>query len=365
MMARTLTLLLVLASPLAHADEPATAPASTPATAPATSAAPTQDVVVLKDGSRLEGRVTAHVPGRYVTIVTARGEQTVTWDDVKRVILLKPLPPAPAPRATPTTPGGEQAAQGHGESKGDLSLRKGGFEYTKTLEAAEAKRQAWAKRGGSILSYELRGQATGFYIPKMKVLAMGMPSLGQLDPVAVEYEVDAGGVGGGVGGRISYLYLKLPDQTRRWSWLFMGRLATGVDFSAMSYRIPVGKTPTATTSLGYEYSSSGFISLQVPFVLSGSVGLGLSDGVGSWTGLVVSLGYAPSLSYSRATSGGGDGSFAFNPMGFEIAFDPTSLEAMIEKHAKKAHLRITAFVLPPVDPLNAWIITVGVGAIWY
>jgi len=324
---------------------------STPAAAAPPTAGP--DLVLLRDGTRLSGRVLRQEPGQYVLIQTAQGQQTVPWQEVSRVILARESEAGPQPEI------------GRGI----------GFGVGGTFADAEAKRRAWKKRGGALTSYEVRANVTGILFPNQTVPATpflcynnGYPSTGAVPPS----ETSAGGGGGGLGARAGVFYLSPPDPSKGGASFTAFRVTSGVDISYLYFAFPAGYDVQQGASCAavsgqqanIRYESSSLMQLNVPLNLGVHFGLGGFGAGSSWSGLVVGLAYSPSYSYTKvkdATEGQGNMNWA----GAELTVDVTTLEALLDEQAKEAHFRVAVFLLPPLKDGWPWLLTAGGGAVWY
>jgi hypothetical protein len=310
------------------------------------------DTVYLRDGTELTGRVLREEPDRYVVIATALGQQTIAWQEVRRVILA----------GTAGAAGGPRAELGAGFGLG----------MTGTLEESETKRQAWKKRGGTLASYEVRANVTGILLPNQPVPATpyycttssGYPTTGSAGPG----QGNAGGGGGGIGARtgVSVLNAPTPGKSRTFSAF---RISGGVDFWSLHFAFPTGYDvqqggTCRTGEVPMKYDGTSMMQLNVPLNLGVHVGLGGFDSRSSWGGLVLGLAYSPSYSYSKASEAT-EGQGNFNWAGVELTVDITTLEALLDKQAASAHFRLAAFLLPPLKEGWPWLFTAGCGAVWY
>jgi hypothetical protein len=318
--------------------EPSTAPAPA-APAPATPAAPAADeapvepldAVVLTDGSKVVGHIIELRTGSFVTVRDLSGtERTIQWSSLVEVrpahgAVVPATASAPAP-AAPATPVSEPTPVASPSPV--VTQRDHGYalEAEGTFDEAEKKRQDWKKRGGSLISYEFRGNA---------IFLTG----GGLT-----------GYGGGVGGRIAFLYLAPPDQASGSSTWGAFRLGVGYDWSY--------------TSVSFDGMSSSSQTASLPFAVGANIGLGGFGDAESWSGVVLGASWAPSFTSSKI-SGQDNPTGTFNYIGFEVTLDFTTLDAIADQYAKKAHWRISAFLLPPVGSSSTFFATFGVGAVWY
>jgi len=323
--------------PAASTSQPPTAPVAAPsapvADAGANDSAPV-DTVLLTDGTSVAGHVVQQQAGSFVTIRLASGEErTISWARVGEVKLAPrpasdatPAPvPAPVPSASATTPAppSEDTAPWKPlvtQRDNGIALDAGG-----TLDDAEKKRLDWKKRGGALVSYEIRGDAT--YLS-----GQGLS-----------------GYGAGAGGRLALFYMSPPDQAGGSTTWYAFRLGVGYDWSY--YHVSAAGT------------SSSLQTAQLPFALGGHVGLGGFGDAESWSGVVLGVSWAPAFSSSKVSGESPTGQF--NYAGAELSLDFTSLDAIADTYGKKAHWRVSAFILPPVTSSKLFLATFGIGAVWY
>ncbi|MBI3201965.1 MAG: hypothetical protein HYZ29_10510 [Myxococcales bacterium] len=327
-------------------------PEATPAPKPAARGPAGDDKVYLKDGTELTGRVLRQEPDRYVVIVTAQGQQTLPWQEIRRVILASDGAPG----------GGPRAELGAGFGVG----------MSGTFEESEAKRQAWKKRGGALASYEVRANVTGILFPDQTVPSTpyycvqpnGSPTMATV-PAS---QASAGGGGGGLGARTGVFVLNAPTPGKS-STFSAFRIAGGVDFSYLYFAFPVGYDiqqggRCQTGEVPAKYDGASMMQLNVPLNLGAHVGLGGFGAGSAWRGLVLGLAYSPSYSYTKASEAT-EGQGNFNWAGVELTVDVTTLEALLDKQAAEAHFRFAAFLLPPLKEGWPWLLTAGFGAVWY
>jgi hypothetical protein len=361
---------------LAHAQPPE--PPPSPPAAPA----PSEDVVLLKDGTQMRGTIVRQEPGQYVVLRTTDGrEVTLSWDDVRRVergsagpvAPAPPIAPAPTPAPTPPAPApapapAPQASAAPAES-GSKPAGAIGVSHEVEFKEAEARRQAWLARGGGIVGYEVRGYGMFVLLPPV-TLKYGTnivnPITGGSSDLEDREERGIGG-GGGIGGRIAFMSLSLPDPSLGGTWTAL-RVATGVDFSYAYIGFPiqtvaVNTYPDGSVATGYgtEYEGTSLLLINVPLQLGGMIGLGSFDGA-EWRGIALGASWTPAYSYVKP--GEGDGSGDFNYAGFEISLDILGKDGPLAASAPRAHGKVFAFLLPPVGDLPL-VATFGGGAVWY
>ncbi len=203
------------------------------------------DVVTLKDGSQIHGTVVQQEPGKYVVIRQTDGrETTISFDDVRHVEAAAGSPgaapgaSAPSRDATDGTTLGQVGAGValHGET---------------TFQEAEAKRQAWLHRGGSIFSFEVRGQ--GYFMMQRKTMLM--PSIAGYG--GGEAKLGFYGGGGGAGGRVAWMKLSLPDPKLGSTWTAL-RIGAGGDFQGGGGGIAISIPGFGSSGQGFGMFSMNF-----------------------------------------------------------------------------------------------------------
>ena len=319
---------------LAQTNDPPPAPPPTAAVATdaGTKDGAAQDAVLLVDGTTVAGQVVQQQAGSFVIIRVASGEErTISWARVAEVKIARPAEvqpaAAPSPSASAVPPPAATVPDAGAGTPPTVTERDHGYavEAGGTLDAAEKKRQDWKKRGGTLFSFEVRGEGT--YLSGQSL----------------------SGYGGGVGGRIALFYLKPPDPSSTSSRWYAFRLGVGYDWSYMN--VSAGGT------------SSSLQTAQLPFAVGGHVGLGGFGDAGQWSGAVLGFSWAPAFSSSKVSGQSPTGTF--NYAGAELSLDFTTLDAIAESYGKKAHWRLSAFVLPPVTSEKIFLATAGFGAVWY
>jgi hypothetical protein len=366
------------------------------------------DRIVLKDGGTVIVGTILSVDDNAVVIKTPNGRELhIRTSDVLKIQQRK-YKTAPKPAAEPEgddegAPAGAGAGAGAGdgsegqqqkpnkdgttyskkapdglggavESKHIPKSEDGyGIGYRQTLEEAEKKRQGWKKRGGALLGFDVMGQGSFMYFKPSSSGGCG--------------GMEMTGFGGGGSIHVNFLTMSPPnpdpDPKLHSSSLFLFQLGSGGEFDAFATQVKMSpctvNTPFGSTTAGGGTTSSGQGQVTVPFNAGLAFGIGGFGDKGVWRGLVVGAAYAPSLvtSFSFQSSSGGSGSSSgggsgggsnattsFNPVGFQLTFDITSLDAIVDKAAQEAHFRILFFGLPPTDK-TPLLVTAGIGAVWY
>jgi hypothetical protein len=232
-----------------------------------------------------------------------------------------------------------------------------GVAVDQTLES-DRIRQAWLARGGNIGAVEVSGGAS-FMFQEMEAPGMTMTSTG---------------VGFGLSTRFARLVFSPPQYERRdRSW---GAFKFGVGTEWSYFSVTTETEMNVCTYYGCTYDYTSTTSTMQSFSFVGT--LGFTRAFGSftsptkWSGVSVGVEWAPNytMTSTSATTGGGapaggettQGSF--NATGFAFSIEGGSLEALTAKLAKKAHLKLRLFVLPPVGDLPLFM-NVSVGAVLY
>ncbi len=253
-----------------------------------------------------------------------------------------------------------------------------------TFKEAEAIRQEWLRRGGSRLTWEARGQGLILLGPTHPLRA-GYVVTGS-DARTGPYVRDAtapstgdlsGGGAGGVGGRIAYEYMSLPDpSTGKGTWHAF-RIGSGADLnfgewftvqSTSQTGSPAAIYPRGTTlppagdhAVVTRYRAGEFRTswmVNVPVTLGYQIGIGSYKGP-DWTGAVLGIAYTPSLNVLMPYQF--DKSAYFVPWGFEASVD--IVKGMLST-GKQAFGKVFVYVLPPIKD-SFTVVSIGGGAAWY
>lgn len=346
------------------------------------------DVVVLKDGTEVRGTVLRQEPGQFVIVRTDEGrEVTLSWEEVRRVERGSAAPVSPEPAAPPAAPAPPPAPVPAAEAPAQVPVAGAGPSTTArldglglsqevTFEEAESRRRAWLSRGGGIVGFEVRGHGMFVLLPPVAfqhgASTVYVSPLGGVSTSSTLERRERRGIGGGggIGGRIAYMALSLPDPALGGAWTAL-RVASGVDFSYAYIGFPTQKVDVRQSSgAGFSrtdtvytipYQGTSLLLVNVPLQLGGMVGLGSFDGA-EWRGVALSASWSPSLSYVKP--GEGDGSSDINLAGFELAVDILGKDGPLDASAPRAHGKVFAFLLPPLGDLPL-VATLGGGAVWY
>jgi hypothetical protein len=250
-----------------------------------------------------------------------------------------------------------------------------------TFKEAEAIRQEWLHRGGSMLTYEVRGQGL-VIVGGAKTLRNGYASTGWSPSTGPSYFDDtsvspgdfSGGGAGGPGLRVSYMYMALPDPSKGSGVWHALRFGTGADI-AFGYwftseqaaepiapsAVPAPYTPPAGTVRTIHYQDGAWRTgwmLNVPVTVGYQLAVGTFKGP-TWDGVVMGVAWTPSLNvlmpyqFEKATY--------FVPYGFEASVD--IVKGMMSKE-RDAYGKVFVYVLPPIKD-SFTVISIGGGAAWY
>lgn len=300
----------------------------------ATNDAP-RDEVRLRDGRRIRGRILERVPGEWLVIEAEDGHRrTFAWDTVEEI----------------------DAAQGAPATGLPASVQ-----------------DAWRKRTGGGPSYELRAILSASWAPSRTFRLTGTCSTGSgTAPVSMYGQTASDGTtgfGGGVGGRVGYMYRFQLRSDGPSSW-YAFRVGTGVDFLVHHLHAPTG-IPRVNGGLCSEvsksryelrYESSSSLLVQVPLNIGGHVAFGRLD-ERRWSGFVLGAAWAPSFVYAGVFSS--VASAHFNPLGIELTFDFAVLHARGGERPPEPQVRVGFFFAPHTLDTQPAIATLSLGAIWY
>jgi hypothetical protein len=284
-----------------------------------------EDAVVLRDGTRVEGRVVAEDPGRSVTIEAASRRRTFAWDVVREVDVARP------PASTP--PAGA------------------------------------AFRRGLALGLDARATVVAAWTPSVD-LALGgtctIPGVGAspVDRYGVRTSARGSGVGGGLAARVTAAWVSPPAPSVR-AWWWAVEASPGVGVAVLRLRTPSGLTPASGELCDdverrdhpVSFADRAATLVTVPLAIGGRVGLGGFRDGGAWRGFAVGVAWAPSIALL-------EGHATFAPLGAEIGVDLATLHPRAPRLLPSdAHLRVSATIAAPSGGLG--LVTIGVGVAWY
>ncbi len=269
---------------------------------------------------------------------------------------------APAPSAAPA-PAASSSAGAAGATPGGPgvilpSSPAPGADEPPPLKPSEA----WAKRGGVVASYEARAIVNGAMLPDT-----ANSSVKPVTKLTETGKANTLGIGGGVGVRLSMLYLPLPDPTTSSGSFAAFQLGTGVDGSVLYVRPPSGYaydiSNNKVAARGLKRQDRAWLYANVPLQLGVHFGIGSFRTQTIWRGVVLGLVYSPTWTY-RLDIQSLDGEGRFNFAGFEADLDVASIEAR-RGLVSESQIRVSAYVLPRVKSDLPWLASIGIGAVWY
>jgi hypothetical protein len=225
-----------------------------------------------------------------------------------------------------------------------------------------AVRERWEARGGLRASYEIRAMLTGLAHPDTEY-----QDTNRLTGATERGKATTYGVGGGLGVRLSLMYLPLSQPQKGSSTFGAFRFGTGVDGNVLYYRPPVGydyKIRLNTlVSRDTEYDDQARLIGIVPIQLGFLVGFGEYRSDSIWRGSGIGLAYSPAFVYALEI-GKTVGDVEFNYGGVEASIDIISIEANRDG-SSEPQIRLAVLVLPRVRDELPWLLSAGIGIVWY
>jgi hypothetical protein len=225
-----------------------------------------------------------------------------------------------------------------------------------------AIRERWQARGGLRVSYEVRAMGTGLLLPDTPYQ--------DVHPISGAVERgkdDTFGVGGGIGVRLSLMYLPLSQPHKGGDTWAAFRVGVGVDGNVLYYRTPIGydyKMDFSTLrSKDTEYDDQAWLYGVVPMQLGFHVGFGKYRSDTVWRGTGIGLAYSPAFIYALEI-GKTVGDVDFNYGGIEASIDIIMIEANREG-SSDMQIRLAAMLLPRVRDSLPWLVSAGIGVVWY
>lgn len=274
----------------------------------------------------------------------------------------KPAPsaaPAPAPSGSGTSASAPPAGAAPGSAGMILpSSPAPGSQGPPPL----SREQAWDQRGGIKASYEARAIVTGALIPEQE--------FSSTNPVTKQKETghaNTYGIGGGIGVRISMMYLPLPDPEQSSGNFAAFSLGTGVDGSVLYVRPAVGYaydvSGNQVVARGLKRKDRAWLYGNIPLQLGVHFAIGRFYTDRFWRGVMLGFVYSPTWTY-RLDIQSGDAQGRFNFAGFEADLDIATIEAR-RGLVSQSQIRLSAYVLPRIKSDMPWLASIGIGAVWY
>lgn len=298
------------------------------------------DEIVLRDGRRIHGRIVHKEPGRWVVIETEDGtHRTFSWNVVEEIALTT--------RADSTT----------------------------SVRSVSPTRNAWWSRSGGGMSYELRIEVSGVLLPSKKFGLTGNCANGTGLTSASIYgheATDRGrAAGGGLGGRVGYMYMSHIEPAFASSWWAL-RVSSGLDVQVLHSRIPTGlgtidgELCAQVAKAKYEVASmnTSLLFAHVPLHFGAHIGLGKFDDALVWRGAVFGVAWSPSFVQIWPWRGG-DADHHFNALGVELTVDLATLHAASMARPLDSNFRFALSFTPSVDDSQPTVATLSLGPVWY
>jgi hypothetical protein len=217
--------------------------------------------------------------------------------------------------------------------------------------------QLWKARSGWRPTFGAMAFASVTSIPHFHFTGADVDGTG-----TVEGSATATGVGGGIGARVGVIYFPTLQPNPTHGTFFAFRAGVGFDTHFLYVRTPKGYSYTDSERSTVFEGRAVWIG-SVPFELGGAIGLGHFSGDSSWHGAMLGLAYAPQLQYSMDLAKT-SGDFRFNPAGAQVSVDVTGIDAS-RGDEPSPQIRIAVWGLAPVGDSRPWIVTFGIGVIWY
>lgn len=259
---------------------------------------------------------------------------------------------AAAIAATPSAqeysaPGGP----GSKEPKVTMAADQTGAMMTVTQDLdSDRLRMEWAKSGGTLPAFE--GNLGMIFLYK-------------------DLSKDAGagaymnGVGISAGLRLALLTLDPPKYATRDTGWTAWKLGVGADVGQTNVTINLPTYRIAGRTYGGPQTAT-MASTTLIFNLGFMQGFGTFDSPTEWSGMAIGIDWAPSSQKTVMTDKAGNKteSSSFNAKGIALNFESGSLQSMASKMGKKAKIKLSIFLLPPVGDLPLMMSTT-LGAVWY
>jgi hypothetical protein len=273
-----------------------------------------------------------------------------------------PGDPLPSPQTPPANGASSPAGGARSGVEAGGYLAPGRPANSDELDPATQK-EAWTKRSGVLGSYEVRAQVTGLLWPNV--------AFSDTNPATEQIEssrADQLGIGGGIGLRAGMMYVSLPDPTAASGALTGFRLGVGLDGNVLYSKPPRGFTyrgDSENIGRAVDRVDKAFFYPTASVALGFHVGFGKYRTPSIWRGTVLGLAYSPAYVWSLEIGKTEFDGHGFNYAGFELTLDVVSMEAGLDNLKPEMQIRLFATVLPRVNDDLPWLISLGVGAVWY
>ncbi len=228
-------------------------------------------------------------------------------------------------------------------------------------------------KGGVVPAFEARVALSAIELPRRSFRLEGTCATGSGTLDVAMYNQSAGatgtGYGAGVGGRVGLMLRSPPSPNAAASWWGL-RADLGFDIQAVALRVPTQLpavngafcSDVAKTSHAVAFERAPALALEWPLTLGVVVAIGRLFPE-RWSGILVGLGWRPSLIYVPAFSREGD--VYLRPLGLELNVDVAVLRGDSSAPAGEPHVRLFVSVSPGADGTQPTSGTLGAGASWY
>jgi hypothetical protein len=213
--------------------------------------------------------------------------------------------------------------------------------------------QTWQDRGGFRATYGAVALISALHI-KDDPWNADQPQLGKGTTT---------GIGGGVGVRVGFIYMPIPDPTVTSGTFVAFRGGVGFDTDFFYARHENGLNADGSAS----HRNQALWVNSLPFEL----GIGIAGGhfieKTSWKGVIVGVSYAPAVQFRmdlKNAFGEGKSWLGFNPAGVQVSVDITKMDVKDDTN-NSMQIRLLAWGLLPMDVERPGFASIGVGAIWY
>lgn len=318
------------------AVDPLLPPAIAPPPAPAG-----LDRVLLTDGTGIDCNVVGMDRGTAILVRLPDGQQrTIPWSQVAQI----------RPHAA-SAPSGWDWARSQGQG---------------AAQPGPGKPVSWARRGGSLLTFDVQAQIVGMLVDLRHAYSIQYPDGQSMRFTGMSA---SGGGGGGLGFHLGFLQLAIPEPAEG-NTIWGLNFGTGLDLAAVAfgYRTEssnivgqyssTGNIPDRQTGGGTQWSSAYVV--QIPLLLGGQVGVGHFEAGRSWHGVTLGLDWRPTYTYAKPSSL--DSISSYNYLGIGAHVDVGSLQGTAD--TPEANFRFSAVYLPMIDN-HATYASLGFGAVWY
>ena len=224
------------------------------------------------------------------------------------------------------------------------------------------KGRDWSSRGGPSLTYGIGFQLVALSIPNSPFV--------DRNPASGDLEVGRRttfGIGGGLTPQVGAIFRKFPGANREDELPFVLSGSLALSLNVLYVRPPKGTKfrveNGAVVSKDVVYDNRAYAYLLVPLRLGGGLGLGSYRSQSLWRGSFVGLNYVPTLLSSLEFGKEQDDIVTdINPAGVELYIDIVKLDV---DEARNTQLRFSGLLLPRVNDDLPWLVSLGLGAVWY